>query len=626
MLWPSSLSSPAIVTSAAVRPFPRWLLWVFCVVYVAAGYVGRGPWKAEDITTLGVMLQLADGSSPNWWQPGLFGQALDNPDGALLPYWLGAWLIQWTAPWLDPVWAARVPFVLALSLVLYWTWHSTFQLALLPAAQPVTFAFGGQAAPVDYARALADSSLMALMACLGLAQLSHEASPDLFQLLAVSALLYASSLSARGRTVDRRLTLTWLGGLVTLSLSGRPYWAVLVAITLPVAHWAWANCVPTALHHPQHRPSQESLRQLPHWAWLGMLVTLGLWGVQQWTAAAPNQLWLDEVWRVPQLASFGKLLLWFTWPVWPLVCWTVWHWRRHWMLHHIGIPLAFALGGLVLSVGYGGHDRVLMLALPALATLAAFALPTLSRSLSALIDWFSLLFFSVCAALIWIIWLAMMTGVPAKPAANVARLAPGFVPSFELLDFVVALLGTVAWVGVLYWRTSRAQAVLWKSLVLPATGTLLCWLLLMSVWLPLLDHSRSYAFLTQRLQHLIHTTSTSAIPNDAARCVLMHQLNSAQQAGLVYHITHASRGADRGAGGGSTQIGLHISRPHYPDTTAPACAYGLSHVGTSPPNDGYTWRPLDKLYRLTDNKEGLQLYQRLAPTVTLQLDTFIGKD
>lgn len=31
--------------------------------------------------------------------------------------------------------------------------------------------------------------------------------------------------------------------------------------------------------------------------------------------------------------------------------------RRHWMLHHIGIPLAFVLGGLVLSVGYGGHDR-----------------------------------------------------------------------------------------------------------------------------------------------------------------------------------------------------------------------------------------------------------------------------
>ncbi len=41
-------------------------------------------------------------------------------------------------------------------------------------------------------------------------------------------------------------------------------------------------------------------------------------------------------------------------------------------------------------------DRSLLLGLPALATLAAFALPTLRRSVAALIDWFTLLFFSGC--------------------------------------------------------------------------------------------------------------------------------------------------------------------------------------------------------------------------------------
>ena len=76
-------------------------------------------------------------------------------------------------------------------------------------------------------------------------------------------------------------------------------------------------------------------------------------------------------------------------------------------------------------------DRGLLLALPALAALAAFALPTLKRSVSALIDWFTLLFFTVCGITIWVIWIALQTGVPRQPAANVARLAPGFEHSFS---------------------------------------------------------------------------------------------------------------------------------------------------------------------------------------------------
>jgi hypothetical protein len=38
----------------------------------------------------------------------------------------------------------------------------------------VAFAFGGEAQLIDYARAMADAALLALVACLGLAQLSHE--------------------------------------------------------------------------------------------------------------------------------------------------------------------------------------------------------------------------------------------------------------------------------------------------------------------------------------------------------------------------------------------------------------------------------------------------------------------
>jgi hypothetical protein len=53
----------------------------------------------------------------------------------------------------------------------------------------VAFAFGGEAQLIDYARAMADAALLALVACLGLAQLSHETTSYVTQ-LGCTALLF----------------------------------------------------------------------------------------------------------------------------------------------------------------------------------------------------------------------------------------------------------------------------------------------------------------------------------------------------------------------------------------------------------------------------------------------------
>jgi hypothetical protein len=78
----------------------------------------------------------------------------------------------------------------------------------------------------------------------------------------------------------------------------------------------------------------------------------------------------------------------------------------------------------------------------------------------------------------------MQTGVPARPAAKSRRRIAGFVPSFSLLALLLAVRGTLAWLWLVRWRTGRHQHALWKSLVLPASGVALCWLLLMTLWLP----------------------------------------------------------------------------------------------------------------------------------------------
>lgn len=76
--------------------------------------------------------------------------------------------------------------------------------------------------------------------------------------------------------------------------------------------------------------------------------------------------------------------------------------------------------------------------------------------------------------------------------ANILRLAPGFVPPrFSVIELVAAVAGTLAWLWLVRWRTSRNRHPLWKSLVLPASGVALAWLLTMTLLLPALDYGRS---------------------------------------------------------------------------------------------------------------------------------------
>lgn len=503
-------TSPAIVAQHAVRPLPRWALVLLCLAYLLPGFVGRTPWKKFDIEAYGFMLQLAQPmaeGSVSWLHPTLLGQP--EPNLALLPIWLGAWAIQ-LAPEAWAVQAARLPFMLMLVLTMAATWQSVYALARLRAAQPVAFAFGGEAKPTDYARTLADGGLLALLACLGLAQLSHEITPALSQLCFTALLFMGLATLPRKRLASGGAI---AAGMLGLTLSGAPVLALLLGA---------GGVGVRVLAAPE--PDRRALNMLE----LGLLGLLGLLCV---TLAGALDLWR---WRlVPHamadLHLFGRLLLWFTWPAGPLALWALWRWRhqllRGWRFAHIGLPLWFALVTVGVTWFTGLSDRALLSGLPAIATLAAFALPTLRRSVGAFIDWFTLLFFSMGALIIWTVWISMETGWPAQPARNVVRNAPEFVHQLAWGALIVAALASLAWLGLVRWRTGRHRQALWKSLVLPAAGTTLCWLLLMTLWLPLLDHGRSYAQLVTKAQAL----------HPQADCVQTIGLTNAQNAALMVH-------------------------------------------------------------------------------------------
>ena len=178
--------SPALVTQSGARRLPRLPLLLLCAAYVMPGLFGRDPWRNADMAAFGPMVAMAEGRTP-FFAPTLGGLPLD---AAWLPHALGAVFIKLLSPLMDPALAARLPFALLLALTLALVWYSCFHLARTEAAQPLALAFGGEAEPIDYARAVADGALLALLATVGLLQLGHETTPELLQLFALTLFMY----------------------------------------------------------------------------------------------------------------------------------------------------------------------------------------------------------------------------------------------------------------------------------------------------------------------------------------------------------------------------------------------------------------------------------------------------
>jgi hypothetical protein len=538
-------------------------LLLLCAAYVLPGLLGRDPWRGADLNAFGQMLAMAEGRC-SWLEPSLGGVATE---AALLPNWIGALAILTGGQWIDPAIAARIPFALLLALTLVAVWYASFHLALSDKAQPLPLAFGGEAAPVDYARAIADGALLAVIATLGLLQLGHETTPELAQLAAAACLQWAMA-AAPHKTWYARATA--LVSLTALAACGAPVMAL--ALGLGGALLCWQS-------------HDFGLKSLTPW----LLAA---------TVAAATMAWATDTWAwrlAPQIEPHlvARLWLWFMWPAWPLALWTLWGWRRHLAERHLAIPLLVWGVGLVACVAMDGSDRPLMLGLPGVAVLAAFALPTLQRGRSAAMDWFSVFFFTLSAALIWLFYAAMQTGVPRAALLRIQALAPGFPTNLSWPELSLALLATVAWLWLVRWRTGRHREVIWKSLVLPAGGVALCWLLLMTLGLPLLDYGRSNRPLAVRLVRHVPKGGCLAAPGAPPSLV----------AALEFHgrlKVDATPAAAQGACQTMVLV-VAIRGPGVERSTANALAQAR-----------YGWTEVAREKRPTDRNEAAVVYRRLA--------------
>ncbi|MBK9236936.1 MAG: hypothetical protein IPO19_13310 [Rhodoferax sp.] len=101
-----------------------------------------------------------------------------------------------------------------------------------------------------------------------------------------------------------------------------------------------------------------------------------------------------------------------------------------------------------------------------------------------------------CGIIVWVIWIAMQTGIPCQPATNVALGSPLVLStSSSTLPLALAVLATVAWGLAGHERGGRHPASIWKVwyLRLLVWRCVVSWVLLLPQEAKLLlDHARSY--------------------------------------------------------------------------------------------------------------------------------------
>ncbi|GAA4026212.1 glycosyltransferase [Actimicrobium antarcticum] len=482
---------PVRLPASATLALPRLALFALCILYILPGLIGRDPWKTDDAAGFGIMWTMAHGSIADWLWPNIVGLAM--PDKGPLAFWMGALCIKLFGWLVGDAMAARLATIGFFLLGSLSIWYTTYLLGRRSETQPLKLAFGGQPEPNDYGRTLADGALLIYLGCLGLLLHSHETSAEALQVSLVAMTLYAAVRLSDLPSARTALACGATLGLLALTRGWVLPLGILLGMTLlatllqrAVLRWLLMLSLPTALALTASWPLLANVMQ-PY-------------------GGSPTSAWMD--WNLEQIALptltglkyFFRYGIWFAWPAWPFAGWAVYAWRKQYSALHIALPLMFFVVVVLVALISPNHvEGILLPMLPPLAILAAFGLPTMKRGAINAVDWFAVMTLSTSAAFIWIGWIAKQTGWPAQLARNAFKLAPGFKPEFNGLAFIAAALATAAWVAVVHWRLSRRPSVLWRAVVLSTAGVILCWLLLMTLWLPWINYGKSYAGVAQQI-------------------------------------------------------------------------------------------------------------------------------
>ena len=552
----SATGAPPVRRHFYVRVSSAATALLLCVAWVLPGLMGHEPWKPDEAESIGIVHNLVAGNG-DWVVPKLAGEnTLDAPPLVYLVAALSAKLFSWLLPMHD---AARLASGAFMAL---------------------TFWFVALAAKELYGRDYAAIAAVALLGCVGLLVRGHQPIPDVPLLTGFALGLYGLALSPRKPLAGGLALGTGIGvGFLARGLLAP---VVLVAIALALALFCRLWRRPRFL-------SSLAVASIAAAPWLL------IWPIALYRRS-PNLLhdWLSQdvvgailVTRTAQHThawhEYLELLPWYAWPVLPLALWTLWYGRRGALKQpEVQFPLvAFVVMFAILGVTAKASDVYALPLLLPLTLLAVASLDTLRRGAISALDWFGIMTFGLIAILLWLAWIALLTGWPAGIARQLATFQPAFEGRFAWLPFLVAAACTFLWAALV----ARSMPTTRRALVNWGGGITLMWILASTLWLPYVDAGKSYKGVVSEL--------ANALPK-GYRCVSSVGLGESQRAMLEYYA------------------GIVTFREELPQPKRNCDVMLTQGTVTQEPAVGSEWKKIWEGARPGDTKERFRLYKRAA--------------
>jgi 4-amino-4-deoxy-L-arabinose transferase-like glycosyltransferase len=472
-----------IVFDGTATPVKTALFLIICLAWLFPGLTGHDPWKPDEAIAMGIVYaMLSDNTLQAWLIPQIAGAAVN--DYPPLYYWAAA------------LTAKLFSFVLPL--------HDGARIAS-GAFMAITLLYLYKAANKLFDERAGRIAVALMIGSLGLLLRAHEMNPELGGLAGMSIAIYGLT---RIRFEARKGATTAATGAVIIALSV----GLVQALIVP----AVALAMMAILHDWQNAAFKR-----------GIAILLGL--LAAGAAIYPSALaalglltapiFLDAVLGTPLFNPHTRdsilplylvsILPWYALPTLPIA---IWLWRKDRKILRerieLALPIAvFVVSLVMLSLLREGRDTVALILLLPLALAGANSLDRLPKGVASFVDWFGLVFFGALAFAAWLYWTAAVTGIPEAAARAAARAAPGFVVSVAWIPMVIAAALTAVWIYavVMSHRNNRRAIVNW------AAGVTLVWMLLNLLYLPAIDHVRSYRQPTTEIAALINATPSCVI-------------------------------------------------------------------------------------------------------------------
>ena len=486
------------------RPTEKpWLLLLLTFLWLWPGIFGHDPWKPDEPQVTAVVQHMLGGG--DWILP--LAAGVPYLESSPLYYWVAAGFAKLFSPWLL-------------------SFHDAARLAT-PFFMAIALTCAGVTGRLLIGRRHGRSVVLILIGCIGLIVLGHQMNPAVAGFTGFSMAMLALTLSPQkpglaGALLGAALAVVFLStSLLEVSL------ITLAAMLLPAfSHWrhrnhlialilALAIAIPLMMIWPQ-----AFARKYP--------AEFNYW----WTTFALGPLnGVGHVNLLHDLGYYPLLVLWFCWPAWPLAAWTLYRRRHDFDQPMLQLPATmFGILIIILTVSSRqSAEYALPLLLP-MALLAATELDTLRRGVASLLNWFGLMTFGFFGVFIWLGWIAMNFGWPAKMAERSAYFSPYYQPQVSIAAAVCALLGCLVW----GWAVTRRHLRGRQAVTNWAAGITLFCGLTMTLWLPWLDAGKSFRPVVDRMQQHMPAELRAGLKNGNA-CIATETGNTTARISWRYY-------------------------------------------------------------------------------------------